>query len=41
MRRPDAARGDGLAIKPDVLVVTTRDDIAAGRDPQLAYLKTR
>jgi C-terminal processing protease CtpA/Prc len=39
MLRPDAGRGDAPAIEPDVIIVTSRDDIATGRDPQLEYLK--
>lgn len=39
MLRPDPERGDAATIKPDVLIVTSGDDIAAGRDPQLEFLK--
>ena len=38
MLRPNSSLGDEPAIRPDVAIITTRDDIAKGRDPQLEYL---
>lgn len=38
MIRPDASQGDAPTIDPDVLIVTSRNDIAIGRDPQMEYL---